>query len=66
MSIKKKINYLDKFSGSIMGVAIGDTLGRPFEGKLRSVIRSKFDDFGLFVQNNQKIFKTYTDDTQLT
>ena len=49
-----------------MGVAIGDTLGRPFEGKLRSVIRSKFDDFGLFVQNNQKIFKTYTDDTQLT
>ena len=66
MSIKKKINYLDKFSGSIMGVAIGDTLGRPFEGKIRSDIHSNFDDFEQFVLNNRKLFKTYTDDTQLT
>ena len=66
MSIKKTISYIDKFSGSIMGVAIGDTLGRPFEGVLRSDIRSRFDDFELFIQNNQKLFKTYTDDTQLT
>lgn len=49
-----------------MGVAIGDTLGRPFEGKMRSIIHSKFDDFELFVQSNKNLFKTYTDDTQLT
>jgi len=49
-----------------MGVAIGDTLGRPFEGVLRSDIHSRFDDFEFFVLNNQDLFKTYTDDTQLT
>ena len=61
-----KIDYLDKFQGTLMAVAIGDTLGHPFEGKLRSDIYSYFDDFEHFVQNNERLFNTYTDDTQLT
>ncbi len=61
-----KINYLDKFQGTIMGVAIGDTLGYPFEGALRSDIYSRFDDFENFIFKNKSLFKTYTDDTQLT
>jgi len=60
------INYLDKFQGSLLGVAIGDTLGHPFEGKLRRDIHSFFKDFDDFIQNNRNLFNTYTDDTQLT
>ena len=60
------INLLDKFQGCLLGVAIGDTLGHPFEGKLRSQIYSYFDDFDEFIQKNKSIFRTYTDDTQLT
>ena len=61
-----KIDYLDKFNGSLLGVAIGDTLGMPFEGQLREVIHSQFRDFDELVQNKKGLFKTYTDDTQLT
>ncbi|MFX1382454.1 MAG: ADP-ribosylglycohydrolase family protein [Promethearchaeota archaeon] len=61
-----KINYLDKFKGSLMGVGIGDTLGHPFEGILREEIQSKFDNFENYIENHRKLFKTYTDDTQLT
>ncbi|MFX0072233.1 MAG: ADP-ribosylglycohydrolase family protein [Candidatus Hermodarchaeota archaeon] len=60
------MDYLDKFKGSLIGVAIGDTLGRPFEGKLREDICSNFNNFEEFIQNNRNLFKTYTDDTQLT
>jgi ADP-ribosylglycohydrolase len=49
-----------------MGVAIGDTLGRPFEGILREKIHLKFNDFEQFINDNKKLFNTYTDDTQLT
>ena len=59
-------NYIDKFQGCLLGVAIGDTLGKPFEGKLREGIHSQFSAFGKFVQENKKLFDTYTDDTQLT
>ena len=59
-------NLLDKFQGCLIAVAIGDTLGHPFEGKLRSKIYSYFDDFEDFLQKNKDIFRTYTDDTQLT
>lgn len=61
-----KLDYLDKFDGTLLGVAIGDTLGHPFEGVLRKDIHSKFEDFGEFIQNNIKLFNTYTDDSQLT
>ncbi|MFX0024079.1 MAG: ADP-ribosylglycohydrolase family protein [Candidatus Hermodarchaeota archaeon] len=61
-----KINLLDKFQGCLLGVAIGDTLGHPFEGKLRTKIYSYFDNFESFLQKNKDIFRTYTDDTQLT
>jgi ADP-ribosyl-[dinitrogen reductase] hydrolase len=60
------INYLDKFRGSLLGVAIGDTLGHPFEGVLREIIQSKFNNFEEYINNNKRLFNTYTDDTQLT
>jgi ADP-ribosylglycohydrolase len=61
-----KIDYLDKFKGTLMGLAIGDTLGRPFEGLIRLKIHSQFDNFKDYINNNKKKFNTYTDDTQLT
>ncbi|MHA1489055.1 MAG: ADP-ribosylglycohydrolase family protein [Promethearchaeota archaeon] len=60
------VDYLDKFNGSMIGVGIGDTLGQPFEGQLRGSIRGSFENFEDFMQNNKRLFKTYTDDTQLT
>ncbi|MHA2008475.1 MAG: ADP-ribosylglycohydrolase family protein [Promethearchaeota archaeon] len=60
------LDYLDKFQGTLIGVAIGDTLGHPFEGKLRRKIYSYFNNFDEFIQENRDIFRTYTDDTQLT
>ncbi|GAF94968.1 unnamed protein product, partial [marine sediment metagenome] len=61
-----KLDYLDKFQGCLFGVAIGDTLGHPFEGRLRIDIHSHFKDFEEFIRNNKSLFNTYTDDTQLT
>ena len=60
------IDYLDKFQGCLMGVAIGDSLGHPFEGKIREEIYSQFKNFKEFIKSRRKLFKTYTDDTQLT
>ena len=60
------IDFLDKFKGSLLGVAIGDTLGHPFEGMLRDAIKSNFTNFEDFINDNKKLFDTYTDDTQLT
>ncbi len=61
-----KLDYLDKFSGTLLGVAIGDTLGKPFEGLLKEQIQSKVNNFQEFIKKNKKLFNTYTDDTQLT
>ena len=61
-----KIDYLDKFSGTLLGVSIGDTLGHPFEGMIRERIYSHFKDFKEYMKGNKHLFKTYTDDTQLT
>jgi len=61
-----KADFLDKFQGSLLGVAIGDTLGHPFEGVLRNEIHSNFTVFEEFINTNKKLFTTYTDDTQLT
>ena len=61
-----KTDYLDKFQGCLIGVAVGDTLGHPFEGILRERIYSRFSDFKEFITSNKKLFNTYTDDTQLT
>lgn len=60
------IDYLDKFKGSLIGVAIGDTLGHPFEGMLRDAIKSNFTNFEDFIIANRRLFNTFTDDTQLT
>ena len=61
-----EINYLDKFNGTLIGIAIGDTLGHQFEGLLRQEITSKFKNFENFIHENTHLFNTYTDDTQLT
>ncbi|MFX1390976.1 MAG: ADP-ribosylglycohydrolase family protein [Promethearchaeota archaeon] len=61
-----QLDILNKFQGCLLGVAIGDTLGHPFEGKLRSQIFTYFEDFGEFLKSNSDLFRTYTDDTQLT
>ncbi len=61
-----KTYYLDKFQGCLIGVAVGDTLGHPFEGILREQVYSRFSDFKEFLTSNKKLFNTYTDDTQLT
>jgi ADP-ribosylglycohydrolase len=60
------MDLLDKFQGTLISVAIGDTLGCPFQGKLRKDIYSYFKDFGGFINENKDVFRTYTDDTQLT
>jgi len=60
------LDLLDKFQGTLISVAIGDTLGCPFQGKLRKDIYSYFKDFGEFIEEYKDVFKTYTDDTQLT
>ena len=62
----KNLDYLDKFEGTLFGVAIGDTLGQPFEGWLREKIVARVHNFEEFLKANKKVFKTYTDDTQLT
>ncbi len=59
-------DYLDKFQGCLIGVAVGDTLGYPFEGMLREQIYSRFNNFKEFITSNKRLFDTYTDDTQLT
>ena len=48
-----KVDYLDKFSGTLLGVSIGDTLGHPFEGMLRERIYSYFKDFKEFIINKK-------------
>jgi len=56
----------DKFIGTILGTAIGDTLGHPFEGRIKEQIDRYFDDFDEFIEKNRNIFANFTDDTQLT
>jgi len=38
-----KVDYLDKFKGCLIGTALGDTLGCPFEGKFRNSILGNFE-----------------------
>lgn len=59
------VDYLDKFKGTLISVAIGDTLGRPFEGVLRDSIHKKYSNYEKLLEN-KTLFGTYTDDTQLT
>jgi len=61
-----KINHLDKFKGALIGTAIGDTLGKPFNGQTRAEIHSKFEDFETYVlKHRRKYFKGYADNSQL-
>jgi len=68
------VNKLDKFKGSLIGLTIGDILGYPLRGKMRTKIASEFnffennkdfEDFENFLLDNKRKFKTYTNNTQL-
>ena len=62
-----KSDYSDKFKGTLISVAIGDTLGHPFEGYLRQEIIAQINnEFDGFIKQFTPLFDTYTDDTQLT
>jgi poly(ADP-ribose) glycohydrolase ARH3 len=52
--------YKEAFLGAIMGVAVGDALGRPFEGWNHELLIKRF---GLIVNMYQGI---YSDDTEMT
>ncbi len=63
------IDYRDKYRGALLGVAIGDALGRPAEGRPPEVIRQRFGNLDSFHpwhgwQGGPK--GTFTDDTELT
>ncbi len=64
--MRMKFDTLDKFKGAILGGAIGDTLGQPFEGQTRRHILTQFSNFEQLIIKKKKLFSTYTDDTQLT
>lgn len=55
-----------RFLGSIVGCAVGDALGAPFEGALSSAIRLSPDEHIRFRKIRGYPLGQYTDDTQLT
>ena len=52
---------LEKFLGTILGVALGDAVGAPFEGTPASLSKELVTEK---IENLQTL--TYTDDTQMT
>lgn len=61
------INYADKYSGCLLGGAVGDALGWPVEFLSLAEIRKKFGPEGIhdFAQTTGG-FGAFTDDTQMT
>jgi len=56
----------ENFLGTILGCAVGDALGAPFEGLKGSIIRSEENLLGGYRQIPNYPLGQYTDDTQLT
>jgi ADP-ribosylglycohydrolase len=56
----------EKFLGSIVGCAVGDALGAPYEGALPLLIRLNPEQASRFQQIPGYPLGQYTDDTQLT
>lgn len=67
MEETREMNTLrQRFLGSIMGCAVGDALGAPFEGAPPSAIRLSADEHIQFRKIPGYPMGQYTDDTQLT
>lgn len=56
----------ERFLGSIVGCAVGDALGAPFEGWHSSTVRSRWEGDLRFLPIPGYSLGQYTDDTQLT
>ncbi len=59
---------LDKYTGCLLGVAIGDALGAPVEGMTLEEIKRKYGADGITDFDSYRGFEAgfYTDDTQMT
>lgn len=54
-----------RFSGSLLGLALGDAMGAPFEGLPPTMIAQKFPTLPSFFEDDNDEPLQYTDDTQL-
>ena len=55
----------DKFAGCLLGLAIGDALGMPFEGMRGEVIRKRYGEVTEFLPARGLAAGQYTDDTKM-
>lgn len=55
----------DKFSGCLVGLAIGDALGMPFEGMRSGAIQKRYQQVTEFVPARGLALGQYTDDTKM-
>ncbi len=58
--------YLDKFRGALVGLTIGNAIGKHFKGNLHEDISLKHSQFLKYVRKNSKKFDYHSQDTQLT
>ncbi|MBN1762690.1 MAG: ADP-ribosylglycohydrolase family protein [Methanomicrobia archaeon] len=56
-----EVNLKSKFTGALLGTAVGDALGAPFEGWNREKVRSVYGEATVW----QMIDGRYTDDTEM-
>src|SRR5262245_26887285 len=55
----------DRFVGSLLGLAIGDALGAPFEGRSAESLMRRFESAADLLANPPPGELWYTDDTQM-
>jgi poly(ADP-ribose) glycohydrolase ARH3 len=60
-----EIPKLDRFRGCLLGLAVGDAIGAPFEGLSGETIARSFGPVGKLIANLDADIITYTDDTQM-
>jgi poly(ADP-ribose) glycohydrolase ARH3 len=60
-----KIPKKDRFRGCLLGLAVGDAIGAPFEGLTAETIYRDFGPVGPLIANLDAEVISYTDDTQM-
>jgi len=68
LDVREDVDYRDRFRGTLLGVAIGDALGRPVEGSSRERVQARFGvlrDFLPWRGWSGGPQGTITDDTQM-
>jgi poly(ADP-ribose) glycohydrolase ARH3 len=60
------VSLEDRFAGSLLGLAIGDALGAPFEGRSAESLTRQFQSTADLIGNPPPGEIWYTDDTQMT